>query len=207
MLWGPQYIALILTTTFIVYGTALMMAGRSKRMRQVLVAASVVSNLGILFVFKYYNFFNTSLKDLFNLLGLSYQMPALSLVLPVGISFYTFQALSYTIDVYRGTREPERHLGIFALYVSFFPVILSGPIERSTTLLPQLYREVSFDYQRVTDGLKLIAWGLFQKMVIADRLSLYVSMVYENPHAVTGLPLLMATYMFTFQILCIVSGT
>ncbi|OHD64075.1 MAG: hypothetical protein A2176_08680 [Spirochaetes bacterium RBG_13_51_14] len=206
LFWDPKYALLILTTTLIVYSTALAMHERSVRVKKLCVALSVVSNLGILFLFKYFNFFNDNIKDLFTALGLPYSVPALNLLLPVGISFYTFQALSYTIDVYRGVRQPERHLGIFALYVSFFPVILSGPIERSTTLLPQFYRETEFDYDRVTDGLKLMAWGFFQKFVIADRLSLYVNMVYGNPQSFPGLPLLAATYLFAIQVYCDFSG-
>jgi alginate O-acetyltransferase complex protein AlgI len=206
MFWDPKYAILILMTTAVVYGSALLMHGRSWGVRKLCVAASLVINLGMLFLFKYFNFFNNSMKDLFSALGFSYNVPALTLLLPVGISFYTFQALSYTIDIYRGTREPERHFGIFALYVSFFPVLLSGPIERSTTLLPQFYKKMEFDYSRVTDGLKLMAWGAFQKLVIADRLSIYANQVYGNPQAVTGLPLLFGTYIFVLQVYCDFAG-
>jgi alginate O-acetyltransferase complex protein AlgI len=206
MFWDPKYALLILATTVIVYVTALLMHGRPVIVKKLLVAFSILSNLGILFLFKYFNFFNQSMKDLFGLLGLSYNVPALNLLLPVGISFYTFMALSYTIDVYRGVKEPERNFGIFALYVSFFPILLSGPIERSTNLLPQFYEEQSFDYKRVTDGLKLMAWGFFQKFVIADRLGQYVNMVYGNPQSFNGLPLLAATYFFVIQVYCDFAG-
>ena len=206
MWMDPKYALLILTTTIVVYATAIAMHGKTPRIKKICVALSVASNLGILFVFKYYNFFNASIKEMLAPLGLGYDMPALSLLLPVGISFYTFQALGYTIDVYRGTREPERHFGIFALFVSFFPVLLSGPIERSTTLMPQLWKKVDFDYDRVTDGLKLMAWGFFQKLVIADRLGVYVNLVYNDPQKIHGLPLLLATYFFAVQIYCDFSG-
>jgi alginate O-acetyltransferase complex protein AlgI len=206
MCWDPKYALLILTTTIVVYGMAILMHGKPQRVKKLCVAASLIINLGILFIFKYFNFFSSSLKELFTLFGFSYNVPAFTLLLPVGISFYTFQALSYTIDVYRGTREPERHLGIFALYVSFFPVILSGPIERSTTLMPQFYKEMAPDYSRMADGLKLIAWGAFQKLVIADRLTTYVNQVYGNPQAVTGLPLLFGTYIFVLQVYCDFAG-
>jgi len=228
MFWDPKYAVLILATTFIVYATALMMHGKSVIVKKLLVAFSVVSNLGILFIFKYFDFFNQIVRDLLGLFGIAYTAPALKQLIPeylnflypvfrdlyslfgttyneptvtlflpvVGISFYTFMALSYTIDVYRGTKEPERHFGIFALYVSFFPILLSGPIERSTNLLPQFYREQSFDYNRVTDGLKLIAWGFFQKFVIADHLGQYVNMKFGNPQAIHGLPLLAGVYFF-----------
>ncbi len=206
MFWNPKYALLIVTTTLVVYGTALMMHGKTARVKKLWLALSVMTNLSILFMFKYFNFFNSSMKGLFALLGVPYDVPALALLLPVGISFYTFQALGYTIDVYRGTREPERHLGYFALFVCFFPVILSGPIERSTTLLPQFFEKKEFDYQRITDGLKLMAWGFFQKLVIADRLGMYVGTVYNKPELHTGLPLLLGTYLFVIQVYCDFSG-
>lgn len=206
MWMDPRYVILLLTTTLIVYLTGLPMGNASPRAKKALVAISVISNLGILFVFKYFNFFNTSMRDLFTAFGIGYDIPSLQLLLPVGISFYTFQALSYTIDVYRGTRPPERHFGMFALYVSFFPTILSGPIERSTRLLPQLYRKVSFDYERVVGGLMLMGWGFFQKLIIADRLAMFVNAVYANPRIFSGVPLLLATYFFVFQVYCDFSG-
>lgn len=206
MIWDPKYALILLAVTVIVYVTALLMHNKSQRIKKILVALSVVSNLSILFAFKYYNFFSDSLKDLFAFLGTNYNAPIMTLILPVGISFYTFQAIGYTIDVYRGTREPERHFGMFALYVSFFPVILSGPIERSTHLLPQLYKKIEFDYMRVTNGLMLMAWGFFQKIVIADRISVYANLVYNNLPMVKGLPLVAATYFFLFQIFCDFSG-
>ncbi len=206
MWMDPKYAVFILTTTVIVYVTAIAMHGRTPRIKKMCVALSAASNLGILFVFKYYNFFNAGIKEMLSAAGLNYSVPALNLLLPVGISFYTFQALGYTIDVYRGTREPERHFGVFALFVSFFPVLLSGPIERSTTLMPQLWKKVDFNYDRVTDGLKLMAWGFFQKLVIADRLAVYVNLVYNDPQKIHGLPLLLATYFFAVQIYCDFSG-
>ncbi len=206
MYWDPRYAILILTTTVVVYGTALLMNGRPERVKKILVTISVVINLSILASIKYFNFINNILKDIFSLFGASYTMPAFNLLMGVGISFYTFQALSYTIDIYRGTRQPERHFGIFALYVSFFPVLLCGPIERSTTLLPQFYKEMEFDYERVTDGLKLMAWGYFQKLVIADRLSLFIGKVQDMPQAFSGLPVMAAVYLYPFQVLCDFSG-
>ncbi|MCS4044609.1 D-alanyl-lipoteichoic acid acyltransferase DltB (MBOAT superfamily) [Salinibacter ruber] len=130
----------------------------------------------------------------------------LDVLLPVGISFYTFQTLAYTIDVYRGKQKPEHHLGRFALYVSFFPQLVAGPIERSQRLLPQFRQPKSFDYQRVVDGLKLMVWGFFKKLVIADRLAIYVNEVYGAPEAYGAWPALVATYFFAFQIYCDFSG-
>lgn len=206
MWWDPKYAILILTTTVTVYVTALLMHNRPDRTKKLWVALSVAVNLGILFMFKYFGFFNNSIKDLMAFFGRTYTPPVLHLLFPVGISFYTFQALSYTIDVYRGTREPERHFGMFALYVSFFPTLLSGPIERSTRLLPQLYRKVDFNYDRVVNGLILMGWGFFQKLVIADRLAQYTNMIYNQPQYFNGLPILMAIYFLGIQVYCDFSG-
>jgi D-alanyl-lipoteichoic acid acyltransferase DltB (MBOAT superfamily) len=133
-------------------------------------------------------------------------MPVFSFLLPVGISFYTFQSLSYTIDVYKGKKEPERHLGIFACYVAFFPQLVAGPIERSTSLLPQFYKAHRFEYQRIRNGIILIVWGLFKKVAIADRLAEYVNIVYSDPSGFSGLQEILATFFFTFQIYCDFSG-
>jgi alginate O-acetyltransferase complex protein AlgI len=206
MYWDPRYGILILTTTVVVYATALLMNGKPVRTKKLYVALSVVINLGILVLFKYFNFINNSLKDLFTMLGAEYNVPAMTLLMPIGISFYTFMAISYTLDVYRGKREPERNFGIFALYVSFFPVLLAGPIERSTTLLPQFYREVEYDYDRFTDGLKLIAWGLFQKLVIADRIGMYMAPLHNHPEMFNGLPLLTGIYLYPIQVYCDFAG-
>lgn len=207
MSWKAEYIILIIISTMIDYYAGLHMgkaAGKTGRKKYLLL--SIVSNLGILFGFKYFNFFNESARTLFNQFNIFYNVPAFEMLLPVGISFYTFQTLSYSIDVYRGDKEPETHLGIFALYVSFFPQLVAGPIERATTFLPQFYRVHQFDYQRVTDGLKLMAWGFFKKLVIADRVAVVVNTVYNNPTEYSGIPLLIATYFFAFQIYCDFSG-
>ncbi len=206
MWWDPKYAILIMTTTVTIYITALLMRNRPDSIRKLCVILGIAVNVGILFLFKYFNFFNNTIRDLLALFGGTYTPPVLSLLLPVGISYYTFQALSYTIDVYRGTREPERHFGILALYLCFFPTLLSGPIERSTRLLPQLYRKVEFNYDRVVSGLILMGWGFFQKLVIADRVAMYVNLVYESPQRFTGLPLLMAANLFNIQLLCDFSG-
>jgi D-alanyl-lipoteichoic acid acyltransferase DltB (MBOAT superfamily) len=159
-----------------------------------------------LFLFKYFNFFNDSLKTVFERFNIFYGIPALKFLLPVGISFYTFKNLSYAIDVYRNDEEPEKHLGFFALYVAFFPQLLAGPIERATRFLPQLYKKFDFNYQRVTKGLRLMIWGFFQKMVIADNLALLVDPIYNHPNHYQGLPLFLATLFFAFQIYCDFSG-
>lgn len=207
MCWEPAYLVLILGATTITYGCGIAMGRKSSRSaRRPYLVASLLSCLGILFAFKYFNFFSESVHSVFLALGFPYRMPALRVLLPVGISFYTFQSLSYVIDVYRGDREPERHFGIYALYVSFFPQLVAGPIERSTRLLPQLRETTRFDYDRLLEGLTLMLWGFFKKVVIADRLALYVQPVYGDPAAYEGAPLILATYFFAFQIYCDFSG-
>jgi alginate O-acetyltransferase complex protein AlgI len=201
--WRLEYVVLIMVSTLADYLCGLRM-GRlaTKRERKPWLILTLVVNLGLLFVFKYLDFFGDSLRALFNQFNIFYDVPAYNLLLPVGISFYTFQTLSYSIEVYRGNQKPERHLGIFALYVSFFPQLVAGPIERSTRLLPQFWVQHGFDASRAASGFRLILWGFFKKIVIADRLAIYVNDVYGNPGAQDGLTLLVATYFFAFQIYC-----
>ncbi|MEE8405086.1 MAG: MBOAT family O-acyltransferase, partial [candidate division Zixibacteria bacterium] len=207
MCWKPEYVILIIASTGIDYFAALGMGKHTERKpRRKYLIASLAGNLGLLFSFKYFNFFNESTRSLFDSLNIFYDMPALDVLLPVGISFYTFQTLSYAIDVYRGTRQPERHAGIFAVYVSFFPQLVAGPIERSTRLLPQFHKVQHFEWARVQSGLRLMLWGLFKKIVIADRLAIYVNEVYADPGDFSGGPLILATYFFAFQIYCDFSG-
>jgi alginate O-acetyltransferase complex protein AlgI len=207
MSWKAEYLILILVSTAIDYIAGIKMSGLSeKSKRKKYLVLSLLSNLGILFGFKYFNFFNESVRAVFDSFNIFYNVPAFDVLLPVGISFYTFQTLSYTIDVYRGNKEPERHLGKFALYVAFFPQLVAGPIERSTTLLPQLHLNYKFDYDRVVDGLRLMLWGFFKKVVIADRLAYYVNLVYNNPDDYYGLQVVIATIFFAFQIFCDFSG-
>ncbi len=207
MCWKAEYLLLILVSTSIDYFAAIQMSKQTvKSKRKLYLILSLFVNLGLLFGFKYFNFFNDSLRTIFDQFNVFYDVPSFKVLLPVGISFYTFQTLSYTIDVYRKKREPEKHLGIFALYVAFFPQLVAGPIERSTRLLPQLVQKYNFDYDRVTNGLKLMLWGFFKKVVIADRVAVIVNQVYNNPSEAAGLPLLIGTYLFAFQIYCDFSG-
>ncbi|MEL6135438.1 MAG: MBOAT family O-acyltransferase, partial [Bacteroidota bacterium] len=161
---------------------------------------SLISNLGLLFTFKYANFIGDSLNEVIG--GTTPFIPHLDLLLPVGISFYTFQTLSYTLEIYYGRLKPTAHLGKFGLFVAFFPQLVAGPIERSSHLLPQFDRKVTFDYTRVASGLHLVLWGLFKKVVVADRLALFVNEVYGQPEGYTGLSILLATLGFAFQIYC-----
>ena len=207
MCWKAEYLLLILVSTVIDYFVAIQMSKQTVlSKRKIYLILSLFVNLGLLFGFKYFNFFNDSIRTVFDHFNIFYNVPTFKVLLPVGISFYTFQTLSYTIDVYRGKRKPEKHLGIFALYVAFFPQLVAGPIERSTRLLPQLLQKYNFDYDRVTNGLKLMLWGFFKKIVIADRVAVIVNQVYNNPSDAAGLPLLIGTYLFAFQIYCDFSG-
>jgi D-alanyl-lipoteichoic acid acyltransferase DltB (MBOAT superfamily) len=210
MSWKPAYLLLILFSTLVDYFAAIKMEESTQpKRRRLFLWMSLGSNLGLLFLFKYFGFFEQTLHALLGLVDVSYPTSTLDLLLPVGISFYTFQTLSYTIDVYQGRKKAERHLGIFALYVSFFPQLVAGPIERSERLLPQFKDQhitKDFDYQRISSGLQLMAWGLFKKVVIADRLAGYVNEVYGHPEAYAGLSVILATVFFAFQIYCDFSG-
>ncbi|GAB3203150.1 MBOAT family protein [Pontibacter aydingkolensis] len=177
-----------------------------KQKRKPFLFISLLSNLGILLLFKYYNFFNDSAADIANALDMTYAMPAFELLLPMGISFYTFQTMSYSIDVYHGRIKPERHLGVFALFVTFFPQLVAGPIERAGNLLGQLHQSHDFNYYRVVAGLRRMAWGFFKKIVIADNLALMVNQVYNNPTDFDGISFAIATVFFAFQIYCDFSG-
>lgn len=201
--WKLEYLILIIISIAVDYFAGLRMAGKEERsQRAPYLVMSLIANLGILVGFKYFNFISDSIRAAFQPLNVFADMPHLEFLLPVGISFYTFQSMSYTIDVYRGDRGPERHLGRFALYVSFFPQLVAGPIERSTHLLPQFSEPKRFDYDRATSGLRLILWGFFKKIVIADQLALFVDQVYGAPGEWHGAAVLLASYFFAFQIFC-----
>ena len=205
--WKPAYVILIVMTTLITYYAGIRMGKiGTKSKRKTILILSLFFNLGFLFVFKYYNFFNDSMRVIFQRYNLFYGSPALNVLLPIGISFYTFKNLSYAIDVYRGDKSPEKHLGHFAVYVAFFPQLLAGPIERATKFLPQLYEKFDFEYPRVTKGLKLMVWGLFQKMVMADNLAPLVDSVYNDPIHHQGISLVLGTLFFAFQIYCDFAG-
>ena len=206
MAFIPAYVLILFAVILLDYGAGLLIEGARGRRRKALLILSLLANLGFLGVFKYYNFFNANLVDLCTSLGLDYRGYRLDIVLPIGLSFHTFQSMAYTIEVYRGRFQAERHLGIYALYVLFFPQLVAGPIERPESLLVQLRKSFGPDAARIASGLKLMVWGLFKKVVIADRLSLYVNPVYGDPTAFLGAPLMIATVFFAFQIYCDFSG-
>lgn len=201
MAWKPHYVLLILFSTLVDFWAAKRMEGAEPEQKRKLLYLSLTSNLGLLFVFKYFNFFADSLGAVSGL-----ELPHLKALLPVGISFYTFQTLAYTIDVYRGKAPVEKSFHRFALYVAFFPQLVAGPIERSQNLLPQFSQTTRFKYKNVAGGLKLMLWGLFKKVVVADRLATFADPVFNNPQAYNGTPLLLATVCFAFQIYCDFSG-
>lgn len=207
MSWNPKYVVLILGTTVVSYlaGIFIERAKNKAQKKLFLFLASVVC-LGVLFVFKYFNFAIESFCAVLKCFSLTLQPTTVALLLPVGISFYTFQTLSYVIDVYNEKVEAEYHFGYYATFISFFPQLVAGPIERTSNLLPQIKNEHRFDYDEATYGLKLMAWGFFKKIVIADNLAAYVSQVFDNPHDFTGFALVIATVFFTFQIYCDFSG-
>ena len=208
MAWKPEFIILLLLSTAINYFIAIKMDKKeTKQERKKYLYISLIANLGTLFIFKYFNFFTDSVSYVLNnILNMNYNINSFNILLPMGISFYTFQTLSYTIDVYKGKIKAEKHFGIFALYISFFPQLVAGPIERPERLLPQFYKEHKFDYYNVTNGLKKMTWGFFKKVVIADRVAVMVNTVYNNPTNYQGFPLILATILFAVQIYCDFSG-
>ena len=207
MSWRAEYVVLIVAATLINYAAGLgMERSRDPVVRKALLVAGVSSSLGILFTYKYADFVSESVQQALGGLGYAAEMPYLHLVLPLGISFYTFQAIGYAIDVYRGDTRAERHLGIFALYVSFFPQLIAGPIERSHRLLPQFRRNHYLVPERVTSGLQLVLWGLVKKLIVADSVAVVVDTVYADPSAFSAPYLLLATVFFTVQIYCDFSG-
>lgn len=207
MCWRPEFIVLIMASTLVDYAAGLRIGSSTRPLtRKLWLALSLFVNLGLLFTYKYANFFSDAIRPIFAQFNIFYSSPAFDLLLPVGISFYTFQTLSYTIDVYRGQKEPEHHLGIFALYVSFFPQLVAGPIERSSQLLPQFKQTHSFDYDRVTSGLRLILVGFFKKLVVADRLAIIVNQIYAPGFDASGGVILLGSVFFAFQIYCDFSG-
>jgi D-alanyl-lipoteichoic acid acyltransferase DltB (MBOAT superfamily) len=206
MAFIPVYILILFFTIAVDYVAGIAIEGATGRRRKLFLLASIVANVGVLAFFKYVNFLNANLAALASFLHWNYPIQSLGIILPIGLSFHTFQSLSYTIEVYRGNYRAERHLGIFALYVMFYPQLVAGPIERPQNVLPQLHGRYDFEYRRVTDGLKLMAWGFFKKVVIADRVAILVNEVYAEPAAHEGLPLILATVLFTYQIYCDFSG-
>ena len=207
MCWKAEYAILLLISTSIAYAAGLGIAATpDPRRKKLFLWSSISVLLGILFTFKYYNFVNETLRAVLAKLSVSFAIPYSELLLPIGISFYTFQKISYIVDVYHGQSKVERHFGIFAVYSCFFPQLVAGPIERPRHLLHQFYERHDFSYDNAISGLRQILWGVFKKVVVADRVAILVKAVYADPRSYAGLPLLVATIFFAFQIYCDFSG-
>ena len=207
MAFIPIYILILFFTIIIDYIAGIMIERESGRRRRLFLIVSIVANVGVLGFFKYYNFFTDNVNQLLVLLHITtYSVPLLKIILPIGLSFHTFQAMSYTIEVYRGNQKAERHFGIYALYVMFYPQLVAGPIERPQNMLHQFKEEHKFSPQNLMDGFRLMLWGFFKKLVIADRLALYVTLIYNAPNDYHYLNLLAAIFCFSIQIYCDFSG-
>ncbi len=199
--WDWRFLSLILFSTIVDYFVGLRLSKEEdKRKRQILLWISILVNLGFLGFFKYYNFFLDNFVTAFSFFGNPINPQGLNIILPVGISFYTFQTLSYTIDVYKKKLEPTKDFIAFSAFVSFFPQLVAGPIERATHLLPQFYKKRIFDYNKAVDGLRQILWGLFKKIVIADNAAEYANMIFNNSDDYSGSTLVLGALFFTFQI-------
>lgn len=201
MNWEPAYALLLLTSTVVTYLAAIGISrSEDRKKKKAYLISSIVLNLAILFLFKYYNFIGSNIQSLFQLMGIGLNVPKFTLLLPVGISFYTFQALGYSIDVYYGKTDIEKSFPTYALFVSFFPQLVAGPIERSGNLLPQFKQKHEFDYDEVMAGLRLMIWGYFMKLVLADRCGIYVDNIFNNIDKHNGGSYLVASLLFPFQI-------
>jgi len=206
MAFIPIYISILAITILIDYFAGIYIYKSTGKKRKIYLVISIISTCLVLFVFKYFNFFIDNFNFIGSLLGLKYPLHVLHIILPIGLSFHTFQSLSYVIEVYRGHQKPEPHFGIYSLYVMFYPQLVAGPIERPQNLLHQFHEYHPFNYYNVTTGLKRMAWGMFKKIVIADRLAFAVNYVYNNPTDQTSLAVILATVFFAFQIYCDFSG-
>lgn len=205
--WDWRFLSLILFSTLVDYLVGLGLSRQENQVRRkILLWTSIIVNLGFLGVFKYYNFFVDNFVTAFTFFGSDIRPNSLDIILPVGISFYTFQTLSYSIDVYRRKLEPTKDFIAFASFVSFFPQLVAGPIERATHLLPQFYTRRSFDYEKAVDGMRQILWGLFKKIVIADNCAEFANLIFNGSADYSGSTLVLGALFFTFQIYCDFSG-
>ena len=205
--WDWRFLSLILFSTIVDYSVGRgLLKQENLTKRKVLLWISILVNLGFLGFFKYYNFFLDNFITAFSFFGTEIKANSLNIILPVGISFYTFQTLSYSIDVYKRKLEPTKEFIAFSAFVSFFPQLVAGPIERATRLLPQFYKKRIFDYSKAVDGMRQILWGLFKKIVIADNCAEYANLIFNNSADYSGSTLVFGALFFTFQIYCDFSG-
>ena len=205
--WDYRFLFLLIFSTLLDYYTGIKMHdAKTKNLKKFWFWLSISINLGFLGIFKYYNFFAESFAQSLSLIGFNANFWTLNVILPVGISFYTFHGLSYVIDIYKDRIKPEKNFIDYSVFVSFFPLLVAGPIERATHLLPQIQRKREFNYEKAVDGLKQILWGLFKKIVIADNCAQYANMVFNNSTEYSGSTHIVAAIFFAFQIYCDFSG-
>lgn len=205
--WDWRFLFLLIFSTFLDYFTGLKIhAAVTKNKKRFWLWLSILINLGFLGVFKYYNFFASSFADGLSLLGLNANLGSIQVILPVGISFYTFHGLSYVLDIYNDKIKPERNFVFYSVFVSFFPLLVAGPIERATHLLPQIIKKREFDYAKAVDGLRQILWGLLKKIVIADNCAGYANTIFNNSADYSGSTLVLGVLFFAIQIYCDFSG-
>jgi D-alanyl-lipoteichoic acid acyltransferase DltB (MBOAT superfamily) len=206
MAFVPAYLLILLFTIAVDYTAGILIENASGKSRKLFLWASIGANVGVLSFFKYYAFFNHQLTDFLNVFAIDNPIPFLNILLPIGLSFHTFQAMSYTIEVYRGHQKAERHAGIFALYVMYYPQLVAGPIERPQNLLHQFFEVKKFSPVAFKAGLWLMIWGLFKKVVIADRIALMVDYAYANHESINSISSLLSSIFYSFQIYCDFSG-
>jgi D-alanyl-lipoteichoic acid acyltransferase DltB (MBOAT superfamily) len=205
MAFVPKYILILFATIAVNYYASRALTVFPNYRKPIFIA-TIFANIAILGFFKYFNFFIDNLQSVGHFLGWNYSLPLLSIVLPIGLSFHTFQALSYVIEVYKGKQKPEPHFGIYSLYVMYYPQLVAGPIERPQNLLPQFHTKQEFSASSVIAGLKRMAWGFFKKTVVADRVAIYVNLVYANPTDFNGPTIALAVVLFAVQLYCDFSG-
>ena len=205
--WDARFLSLIVASTVVDYLLGQYLAAATNALkRKLLLTASMIFNLGLLGVFKYYNFFMENFMEIANSVGLNTNPVLLKIALPVGISFYTFQTMSYTIDIYRKQLEPTKDFIAFAAFVGYFPQLVAGPIERASNLLPQMSKRRYFDYQKAVDGMRQALWGLFKKVVIADAVAPLVDQAFGDPSGFSAIALITGALLFSIQIYCDFSG-
>ena len=204
--WSVSFLGLLILSTVLDYLYGFGVASQSRTKAKLFLWLSVINNLGILAVFKYFNFFAREFQSTASLLGFHLNPVFLDVALPIGISFYTFHGMSYVFDIYRGKQQPVHSFIDYAVFVSFFPLLVAGPIERASHLLPQVLKSREFNYSQAVGGCKLILWGMFKKILIADNLSEIVDLVFGDYHQFSGMTLIIGAVSFSFQIYCDFSG-
>lgn len=204
--WSWSFMGLLMLSTLLDYLYGYGVASINQKRAKLFLYLSIINNLGILGIFKYYNFFALQFQNAFDSIGIHTNPSFINVALPIGISFYTFHGMSYIFDIYKGKRKPENNFVDYAVFVSFFPLLVAGPIERANHLLPQIQQKRIFNYHKAVEGCRLILWGMFKKIVIADSLALLADPIFKNPQEYNGISLMIGAISFSFQIYCDFSG-